>query len=80
MDVAVASPDSNFCKLAVIPPIIWVPGLLPLIITEVPFNFDFGEIHPLPREATPTAIIRDDESTPLPYSAFLVAVVRNSHT
>ena len=80
MAVAVASNESNFDELVLVPLPPRDPGSLHLTISEVPTIFEFGDTAPPSREAAPTAIIPDVESTPLTYSAFLVALLRKNHS
>ena len=56
--VAVTIPELNFGKPLLVPVNSQALGLLCLVITEVPFDLDFGEINLLSCEASATAISR----------------------
>ena len=56
--VAIATPDTHFDELLLVSPVPQAPGSLPLIITEVPFDLDFGETNPRFCEAAEFVIFR----------------------
>ena len=58
MAVAVATPDTHFDELLLVPPDSTAPESLRDIITEVPFDLDFGEIDLPSCQATETVSFR----------------------